>query len=108
MSSARIIAKMYLPSPSDGPAITTKYVIPSNGIRTSNALVAFRYCLVSTLLFERSLIISTLKTHFLIKETFSVFEHSRNVYLIIEIVLLTHMIRSRNIEFITKQADTGP
>lgn len=108
ISSARIMAKMYLPIPSVGPAITTKYVIPSNGIKTSKALVAFRYCLVSTLLFDRSLIMSTLKTHFLIKKTFQFFVHSGNDYGINKFVLLTHIIRRRKIEFITRHSDTGP
>lgn len=70
ISRARMIAKIYLANPSTGAVNTTKYVMPNNGIKTSKAFVAFRYCFVSTLLFDRNLIISTLKTHFMIKRNF--------------------------------------
>lgn len=51
--------KIWLPTPSVGPAITTRYVIPSNGISTSNAFDALRYWRVSTLFADRSFVIST-------------------------------------------------
>lgn len=50
---------IWLPTPSSGPANTTRYVMPSSGMRTSSAFDAFRYCRVSTVFAERSFVINT-------------------------------------------------
>lgn len=51
--------KILLPTPSFGEANTSRYVMPSNGIKTSNAFDALRYCRVSAVFAERSFVMST-------------------------------------------------
>lgn len=56
---ARAYENAFATWPSVGPAITRTYVTPRSGISTRRALLAFRYCCVSTLLDDQSFVIST-------------------------------------------------
>ena len=63
-SRARTMANIWLMTPpSLGPANTTRYVMPNNGIKTNKALAALRYCRVSTVLAERNFVINTFKEY---------------------------------------------
>lgn len=53
------MAKIWLSSPSFGPAITIIYVMPSKGISTKSAFDALRYWRVSTVFADRNFVIST-------------------------------------------------
>lgn len=57
-------SNIWLLTPFCGPIHTTKYVMPSSGISTSNAFDAFLYCRVSAVFADRSFIMSTLTIHF--------------------------------------------
>lgn len=50
---------MKFATPSSGPIITIKYVIPKSGINTTNALVAFLYWCTSPVVADLNLVIRT-------------------------------------------------
>lgn len=64
MRKARNASNIWLLTPFSGPIHTTRYVIPNNGISTSNAFDAFLYCRVSAVFADRNFIMSTLTIHF--------------------------------------------